>query len=70
MLPLLAIALIGMALRRGMDWRELIAPNHALVALVAFGLYAMLSAIWAANPAGAFTKSALSLATTLVVFAA
>jgi O-antigen ligase len=69
MLPLLAIALIGMALRRGMDWRELIAPNHALVAFVAFGLYAMLSAIWAANPAGAFTKSVLFLATILVVFA-
>jgi O-antigen ligase len=69
MLPLLAIALIGMALRRGMDWRELIAPSHALVALVAFALYAMLSAVWAANPGGAFAKSLLFLAATLVVFA-
>ena len=69
MLPLLAAALIGMALRRGMDWRELIEPSHALIALVAFALYALLSAIWAANPGGAAVKSLLFLVATLVVFA-
>lgn len=69
MLPLIAAALIGMALRGGLDWRELVRPNHALIALVAFALYAMLSAIWAANPGGAVVKSILFLAATLVVFA-
>ena len=69
MLPLLAATLIGMALRRGMNWRELVQPNQALIALVAFALYAMLSAVWAANPSGAVGKSLLFLAAALIVFA-
>ncbi len=69
-LPIIGLALIVVALRRGLDWRELLKPNAALIALVVVALYTGLSAAWAANPEGAIGKSAILLAATLVVFAA
>src|SRR6476646_531789 len=49
-LPLIAVVLIGAALRRGLPWRELLRPNAALAALIAVALFASLSALWAADP--------------------
>ncbi len=69
MLILLAASLIGLALRRGVSWRELVQPNQALIALLAVSLYAALSALWAADPEAALSKSALLLSTTLAVCA-
>jgi hypothetical protein len=68
-LPLLCLVLIGKALWRGTDWRELIKPNTALVALIAVAFYAALSAIWAANPKFAIGKGVLLFAATLLTFA-
>ena len=69
-LPIVAFVLIIVALRRGLPWRELLQPNAAMAALVAVGLYAGLSAIWAEDPDGALSKASLLIAATLVVFAA
>jgi O-antigen ligase len=69
-LPIVASLLIIVALRRCLPWRELFQPNAAMAALIAVALYAGLTAIWAANPEGALSKSALLATATLVVFAA
>ena len=69
-LPIVAFVLIVVALRRGLPWRELVQPNAAMAALIAVGLYAALSAIWAEAPESALSKAALLIAATLVVFAA
>ncbi|MGB6346804.1 MAG: O-antigen ligase family protein [Methyloceanibacter sp.] len=69
-LPIIGLMLIIAALRRGLDWRELLKPNAALIALVVVALYTCLSGAWAANPEGAIGKSAILLAAALVVFAA
>src|SRR5215210_3079264 len=65
---LIGLVLIVTALRRGFAWRELLAPNAAMIALVVVGLYAMLSASWAADPSGAAAKGSLLVAATLVTF--
>ena len=70
LLPIVAFLLIIVALRRGLPWRELLQPNAASAALIAVGLYAALSAIWAESPGSALSKAALLIAATLVVFAA
>jgi O-antigen ligase len=69
MLLFLSAAIIGRAIRRGIGWRELIEPNPALLALTAFVLYALLSALWAANPQAAVFSSALFLVATLLAVA-
>lgn len=69
-LPIIGLTLIVAALRRGLDWRQLLKPNAALIALVVVALYACLSTAWAANPGGAIAKSSILLAATFVVFAA
>src|SRR5262249_11124717 len=69
-LPVIAILLIGSAIRCGLSWRELLKPNPALGALPAVAFYAGLSAIWAADPEMAVTKGALLLTTALTAFAA
>lgn len=69
-LPIVASLLIVVALRRGLAWRELLQPNAAMAALIAVGLYAALSAIWAESPVSALSKAALVIGVTLVVFAA
>jgi O-antigen ligase len=69
-LGVIGLTLIVTALRRGVDWRALLKPNAALFALLALALYTCLSAVWAANPEGALSKSSLLAAATLVVFAA
>ena len=70
LLPIVAALLIIVALRRGLPWRELLQPNATMAALIAVGLYAALSAIWAESPGSALSKAALLIAATLVVFAA
>jgi len=69
-LAIIGLVLIAEALRRGLDWRALLKPNAALIALIVVALYSGLSAAWAANPEGALAKSSLLAAATLVVFAA
>ncbi|MGD9502579.1 MAG: O-antigen ligase family protein [Methyloceanibacter sp.] len=70
LLLLLAVVLIAAALRRGLPWRRLIAPNAAMLALLAVGLYAALSTVWAVDPEAALSAGTLLIATTLTTFAA
>ena len=58
-LMVIGLVLIVAALRRGVDWRDLLQPNAALFALLAVALYTCLCATWAANPEGALSKSSL-----------
>jgi O-antigen ligase len=67
-LPLLALAFVLPVVRRGGDWRQLLRPNAALWAMVLVAAYALLSAIWAADPGAAIGKGLLLLAMTLVTF--
>jgi len=67
---LIGIALLVAGLRRGLGWREFLAPNPAMIALAVVAAYAALSAIWAAEPEDAMLKPAVLLAATFVVFAA
>jgi hypothetical protein len=69
LLLILAIVLIVAVLRRGLAWRALLEPNPAMMALAALAAYAVLSAIWAAEPDEAVSKGLLLLAVTFVVFA-
>lgn len=69
-LPLIATALIVPVLRRGSDWRQLIQPNAALVAVLAVVLYVFLNATWAVDRGMAFGKGALLLGVVLITFAA
>lgn len=69
-LPAIGFVLIVAALRRGLDWRDLLKPSAALIALIVAAVYTTLSAAWAANPGGAVAKASVLLAATLVVFAA
>jgi hypothetical protein len=66
LLPLLAVALITIALRRGSSWRDLIHPNQALLAIGIVALYAGGSALWAEDVAAAVSKSAVLLAATVL----
>jgi O-antigen ligase len=69
-LPLIAIALIVPALRRGTDWRQLIQPNIALLAVLLVVLYVFLNATWAVDRGVAFGKAALLLGVVPITFAA
>lgn len=69
-LPLIAAALIVAALRKGSDWRQLLQPDGALIALIPVALYVFLNAIWAANHVAAFGKAALLSGVILIGFAA
>jgi hypothetical protein len=69
-LPLIATTLIVPVLRRGSDWRQLIQPNVALVAVLAVALYVFLNATWAVDPGVAFGKGALLMGIALTTFAA
>lgn len=69
-LPLIATALIVPVLRRGSEWRQLIQPNTALVAVLLVVLYVFLNATWAADRGVAFGKAALLLGVALITFAA
>lgn len=70
LLLILTLVLIVAALRRGLSWRALLEPNPAMMALAAVAAYAMLSAIWAAEPGEALSKGGFLLAAALAVFAA
>ena len=67
---LIAIVLIVTFLRRGGDWRQLIQPNPALIAVVLAVLYAMLSVIWAADRKAALGETSLLLVVVIVTSAA
>src|SRR6476620_7592536 len=67
---LLAIILIARFLRRGNDWRQLLQPNTALIAVLLAILYAVLSVIWAADRSAALGETSLLLVVTLATFAA
>jgi O-antigen ligase len=69
-LPLLALSFAVAALRGGGDWRRLIKPNAALIAMLLVTGCTLLSAVWAANPAAAIGKGALLFFATLITFAA
>jgi hypothetical protein len=69
-LPLIATALIVPVLRRGGEWRQLIQPNTALVAVLLVVLYVFFNATWAADRGVAFGKAALLLGVLLITFAA
>jgi O-antigen ligase len=70
LLLILALVLIVAALHRGLSLRALLEPNPAMIALAAVAAYAMLSAIWAAEPGEALSKGGILLAAVLAVFAA
>ena len=70
LLLLLAFVLIVAGLRRGLHWRAFIEPNAAMLALIAVGFYAGLSAAWALDPGAALSAGALLGASTVTVFAA
>jgi hypothetical protein len=70
LLLLLALVLIVAGLRRGLHWRAFIEPNAAMLALIAVGFYAALSAAWAVDPGAALAAGALLIAVTVTVFAA
>lgn len=69
LLPLLAIAIIGKAMRGGLAWRDLLKPNGAIAALIAVAAYAAISATWAVSPQLALGKAALVFGATLFVAA-
>ena len=69
-LPLIATALIVPVLRRGGQWRKLIQPNTALVAVLLVVLYVFLNATWAVDRGVAFGKAALFLGVAILTFAA
>lgn len=64
------LALIGAAMTRGSDWRELLRPNAALLVLLACVAYGLINAIWAVDRSLALAKAAALGAMVLVAFAA
>jgi len=70
LLLIVGFALIVAGLRRGLGWREFLAPNPAMIALAVVAAYAALSAIWAAEPDDALLKPAVMLGAMFAVFAA
>ncbi len=67
---IVGIALIGSALRRGMQWRELLPRNAALMACLLFAAYVFLNATWSVDPLAGIGKAALLVALVLITFAA
>jgi O-antigen ligase len=68
--PLIVIALVVPALRRGCEWRQLLPPNPALAAFLLLALYVFLNAAWAADRGAAFSKAAVLLGLILLTFTA
>jgi hypothetical protein len=67
---LLVIVLIATYLRQGNDWRRLLRPNSALIAVLLAALFAVLSVIWAADRSAAFAESSLLIVVILASLAA
>ena len=65
---LVAIVLILPFLRQGGDRRQLIRPSAALIGVLLVALYALISAMWAANPSAAFGEASLLLGVILTTF--
>ncbi len=69
-MPLVALALILAALRRGLSWKVLLTSSAALVFGAILAVYVLINASWAWNPAAGFEKASILLAAILLVFAA
>ena len=67
---IIGIALIGAAVRRGMQWRELLPRRPALAACLLFAAYVLLNATWSEDPLAGVGKAALLAALVSVTFAA
>jgi O-antigen ligase len=67
-LPLVAIALAVPVLLRETNWRRLIEPNSATVALLILAGYLFVNASWAADRPAAFGKAALFLGVIAITF--
>jgi O-antigen ligase len=70
LLPVLAGTLIIAALRQRVNWRNLIEPNAALVAILIVVAYVFVNASWAVDRGVAFGKAALLLWVVLITFVA
>ena len=68
-LPLIGMALIVAAIRRGASWRGLLQPSAALAMCLLFSLYVFLNATWALDQGEAFGKAAVLLGAILIAFA-
>lgn len=64
------VTLIGMALRRGAQWRDLLSPTPALVACLMLAIYVFLNATWSADPTTGLRKAAVYASLVLMSFAA
>jgi O-Antigen ligase len=69
-LCLVAIVLLVGAWRQGSEWRRLVQPNPAFMAVLVVVLYVFLSAIWSPDPGGTLSKAALFLGVVLLTLAA
>lgn len=69
-LLLLAGGLLVGFWRQGEDWRRLLRPNPAFLAVLVVVLYAFLSAIWSPDPGATLGKAALLLGAVLLTLAA
>jgi hypothetical protein len=66
----IGIALIGAAVRRGLQWRELLSRQPALAACLLLAAYVFLNATWSADRPAGFGKAALLAGLILMTFAA
>jgi hypothetical protein len=66
----IGIALIGAALRRGTDWRQLLPRRHALAVCLLLAAYVFLNATWSADRADGFGKAAMLAGLGSISFAA
>ena len=69
-IAIIGSTLVVAALRRGLQWRELMPSHPALAACLLFISYVLLSVAWSADPLAGAGKGALLLALILVAFAA
>ena len=69
-IAIIATVLIGAAVRRGVQWRELLPRQPALAACLLFGAYVLLTASGSVDPLAGVGKGALLVALVLITFAA
>ena len=67
---LAVLALIGLYLRRGEDWRRLVRPATPAIPVLLVAAYVLLGVFWAAKPGAAIEKSLTLLAVGIAVLAA
>jgi O-antigen ligase len=67
---ILAISLIGAALRRGLPWRDLVPRNAALAACLLLAVYVVINATWSPDRSGGLGKAALLAGLVVLTFPA